>query len=108
MTAEYFDLLGTEGLRILGDLFKSMGEPSRLKILDHLSYGEHCVNELAELTELSQSLVSHHLRLLRNIGVVKAHRQGRQVYYSLDDDHILNIFLQGKDHIKHMHLNEDE
>lgn len=85
----------------LADLFKTLGDPTRVRIMDALALakGEFCVCDLAELLGLSQSAVSHQLRVLRNSKLVKYHREGKMVYYSLDDDHVSGLYRQGLEHI---------
>lgn len=85
----------------LADLFKTLGDPTRVRIMDALASakGEFCVCDLAELLGLSQSATSHQLRVLRNSKLVKFHREGKMVYYALDDDHVLGLYRQGLDHI---------
>jgi len=85
----------------LAETFKALGDPSRVRIIAALCAGEMCVSELANLLELSQSAVSHQLRVLRNLHLVRTRKDGRQVYYALDDDHVLTLFSQGLDHVAH-------
>lgn len=85
----------------MGELFKSFGDPTRLKILFALSKEEMCVCDIAALLEMSQSAISHQLRVLRNIRLVKNNKIGKSVYYSLDDDHVKKIFEQGLEHVEH-------
>ena len=80
-------------------IFKALSEETRLRILKLLEQGELCVCDLATLLGLSQSAVSHQLRLLRNMRLAKYRRDGRMVYYSLDDQHIRDLFLQGLQHV---------
>ena len=86
----------------LAEMFKAMGETSRLVILDILHEQPRCVTEIAEITKLSQSLASHHLRILRTSDVVKQTKQGRKVIYSLYDDHVSQIFELSVEHASHM------
>ncbi len=85
----------------LAQTFKVLGDPTRVKILFALSQRELCVCDLAKALGISQSAVSHQLRLLRTMSLVKYRKQGLMVYYSLDDDHILCLFKQGLDHVLH-------
>ncbi|HHZ17333.1 MAG TPA: winged helix-turn-helix transcriptional regulator [Clostridia bacterium] len=85
----------------LEDIFKALGDSTRIKLLHALSQEEMCVCDLAEVIGMSQSLVSHQLRVLRNLRLVKHRREGKMVYYSLDDEHILQLFTQGLEHIRH-------
>jgi ArsR family transcriptional regulator len=84
----------------LADTFSALGDPTRVRILDALSHGELCVCDLAAVLGLSQSAVSHQLRLLRGIRLVKPRREGRIVFYSLDDQHIISIFRQTLQHVE--------
>ena len=79
------DLVSPDAVQGLADTFSALGDPTRVRILDVLSHGELCVCDLAAVLGLSQSAVSHQLRLLRNIRLVKPRRDGRIVFYSLDD-----------------------
>jgi DNA-binding transcriptional ArsR family regulator len=88
-------------LYALSELFKSFADQTRLKILFALSTQEMCVCDLASLLDMTQSAVSHQLRVLRNVRLVKYHKQGKIVYYSLDDDHVNAIFKQGLEHVAH-------
>jgi len=85
----------------LAETFKALGDPTRVRIISVLCGGEMCVNDLAGVLELSQSAVSHQLRVLRNLHLVQPRKVGRSVYYSLDDQHVLTLFAQGLDHVKH-------
>ena len=89
-----------EAVQGLADTFSALGDPTRVRILDVLSHGELCVCDLAAVLRLSQSAVSHQLRLLRNIRLVKPRRDGRIVFYSLDDQHIMAIFKQTLQHVE--------
>ena len=75
----------------LADTFRALGDPTRVRILDVLSHGELCVCDLAAVLSLSQSAVSHQLRLLRGLRLVRARREGRMVFYALDDRHVIDL-----------------
>lgn len=83
----------------LSEFFKVFGDPSRLKILKALMLSEMCVCDLTALLNMNQSAVSHQLKLLRSSKLVKFRREGKIVYYSLDDEHIKQIFDKGLIHI---------
>ena len=83
----------------LADLFKAMSNPTRIKIIYSLREKELCVCDLTEILEMSSSAVSHQLRVLRNMNLVKYRKEGRSVYYSLNDDHVLCLFTQGLEHV---------
>ena len=88
-----------EQLYDLAELFKIFGDSTRVKILYALLESELCVCDIAKLMEVTQSAVSHQLRLLKNSKLVKFRREGKTVYYSLADDHVLHILNQGMEHI---------
>lgn len=93
-------LVAPEHVQGLADTFSALADPTRVRILDALSHGELCVCDLAAVLGLSQSAVSHQLRLLRGIRLVKPRRDGRIVFYSLDDQHIISIFRQTLQHVE--------
>ena len=84
----------------LAETFKVLGDATRVRILDALSRAELCVHELAERVGISESAVSHQLRLLRGMRLVRPRRDGRLVYYALDDQHIVGLFVQGLEHVQ--------
>lgn len=84
----------------LSELFKVFGDATRLKILWALEEGEMCVCDIAYLLNMSQSAISHQLRVLKQARLVKNKREGKVIYYSLDDEHIKQIFDQSVIHIK--------
>jgi len=88
-----------EKLVSLAELFKVFGDLTRVKILHVLYESEMCVCDIATLLEMNQSAISHQLRVLKQARLVKNRRDGKVVYYSLDDSHIMNIFGQGLNHI---------
>ncbi|SIQ69667.1 ArsR/SmtB family transcription factor [Halanaerobium kushneri] len=83
----------------LSELFKTIGDPTRINILYALKDRELCVYDLSEILEMSSSAISHQLRVLRNNNLVKYRKEGRSVYYSLDDNHVLCLFGQGLNHV---------
>ena len=85
----------------LAETFQALADPSRVRIISALIEDELCVLDLAALVEMSQSAVSHQLRILRSLGLVKFRREGRMIHYSLDDDHIRDLFQRGLEHYKH-------
>ncbi|SMC60986.1 ArsR/SmtB family transcription factor [Papillibacter cinnamivorans] len=88
-----------ENLCDLAELFKVFGDSTRVKILWALNEAEMCVCDIAVLLNMTQSAISHQLRVLRQATLVKNRKEGKVVYYSLDDDHIKHIFDQGFIHI---------
>ncbi|MGH4124095.1 MAG: ArsR/SmtB family transcription factor [Clostridium sp.] len=91
-----------ETLYELADLFKVFGDSTRIKILCVLFQTEMCVCDIAALINMTQSAISHQLRVLKNARLVKHRREGKVVYYSLDDEHVKQIFDQGLIHIKEL------
>lgn len=85
----------------LAELFRTLGDTSRVFILAALTEGEQNVRSLAEHAQISESAASHHLRHLRQMRLVRTKKMGRYVFYSLDDDHIAGIFQSGLEHILH-------
>jgi len=85
----------------VAELFSALGDTSRIRIIALLSEAEMNVGQLAEHVGLSQSAVSHHLRHLRQMRLVRTRKDGRHVYYYLDDQHITDIFHYGLEHVLH-------
>ncbi len=92
-------LIDEKSLMSLADFFKLFSDESRLKILYLLTMNEMCVSDIAATLDMNQSTVSHQLKILRNSRIVKYRRDAKVVYYSLDDDHIGQILLQGMLHV---------
>ncbi len=84
----------------LADLFKIFGDTTRIKILYALSEAEMCVGDIAELLGLTQTAVSHQLRVLKTNKLVKFRKDGKMVHYSLSDDHVTNIINMGMEHVE--------
>ncbi len=93
-------LMGARTVEALADTFRVLGDPTRVRILDALSAGELCVCEVASLVGISESAVSHQLRLLRGMRLVRPRRAGRLVYYAVDDQHILELLKQASTHVE--------
>ena len=87
-----------EVLYELADLFRVFGDSTRIKILYALFESELCVNDIAQVVGISQSAVSHQLRLLKTSKLVKFRREGKAMYYSLDDDHVRSMIALGMEH----------
>ncbi len=85
----------------VAELFRALGDPNRVRIVAALAEGEMNVGALAQRIGISESAVSHHLRGLRQLRLVRARKEGRQVYYRLDDDHIEDLYRRGLDHVLH-------
>jgi len=88
-----------ENLSLLADFFKVFGDPTRIKILSSLAESEMCVCDIAYLLNMTQSAISHQLRVLKQARLVKNRKEGKVVYYSLDDEHVKQIIDQGMVHI---------
>ena len=93
--------LGIEEFILLAELFKNFSDPTRLKIIYELSKGDMYVQEIADALMMSPSAISHQLRVLRNVRLVKFCKEGKSVKYSLDDDHVETIIRIGVDHVNH-------
>ncbi len=85
----------------LADLYKLIGDTTRCRILFALDQDEMCVCDLANVLNMTKSSISHQLAVLRRSGIVKCRRNGKEVYYTLDDDHIVKLFEIGLEHINH-------
>ena len=85
----------------LSDIFKVLSDMSRLKIVFALIESELCVCDICHVVGMNQSAVSHQLRVLRGASLVKYRKDGKQVYYSIDDDHVSSIIQMGLEHMKH-------
>ena len=84
----------------LAETFRALGDLTRVRMLDALARSELCVQDLAARLNLTESAVSHQLRLLRNMRLVRTRRAGRMVFYALDDQHIVGLFEQGLEHVE--------
>lgn len=93
------NMLSSDDFEYLGMLFKTLGDPTRLKILAILFKDELCVHDICKAVEMSQSAVSHQLAVLRQNRIIKARREGKNVFYSFDDQHIQMIYNAGMEHI---------
>ncbi|MCL5071179.1 MAG: metalloregulator ArsR/SmtB family transcription factor [Actinobacteria bacterium] len=84
----------------LSEIFKVLSDTTRVKVISALLVQELCVCEISELLETTKSAVSHQLRILRNMRLVKYRKEGKMVFYSLDDKHIANLFAEGLKHVE--------
>ena len=84
----------------VAELFRAFSDTSRVRILSALAEGEYNVTELADAVGITESAVSHHLRGLRQMSLVQTRRDGKEVYYRIDDEHIIALFQQGVNHIR--------
>lgn len=84
----------------VAELFKVFGDTTRMRIICALKENELCVGDIAEITNITISAISHQLRILKQAKLVKYRKEGKTVYYSLDDDHVLQIFEKGREHVE--------
>jgi ArsR family transcriptional regulator, lead/cadmium/zinc/bismuth-responsive transcriptional repressor len=85
----------------VAEIFKALADPTRVRILHALLHAELCVGDLAAVLEMSESAVSHQLRLLRGLRVVRARREGKLVFYAPDDEHVTRLFQLSLEHLGH-------
>ena len=88
-----------ETLYRLAELFKIFGDPTRIRILSTLAKNELCVQDIADELSMTQSAISHQLRVLKQSALVKFRREGKTIFYSLADDHVATIMAQGLEHV---------
>ncbi|MFJ5963154.1 Zn(II)-responsive metalloregulatory transcriptional repressor CzrA [Bacillus sp. NPDC093026] len=93
--------LDEESLFLVSQTFKALSDPTRIRILHLLSQGEHSVNDIAETLNLMQSTVSHQLRFLKNLRLVKSRRAGTSIFYSPEDQHVMEVLEQMIYHTQH-------
>ena len=91
--------LSAETAQALAETFRVLGDPTRIRLIGAMATTERCVGDLAALVGMSESAVSHQLRMLRAARLVRTRRAGRQVFYTLDDAHILALYQQGLSHV---------
>jgi ArsR family transcriptional regulator len=99
-TVRKLTLMSARTVEALAETFRVLGDPTRVRILDALAPGELCVCDIATLAGISESAVSHQLRLLRGMRLVRPRREGRLVYYAVDDHHILELLKQALTHVE--------
>lgn len=85
----------------VAELFKTLADPTRIRIISLLAHTELCVGDLCIVLEMSQPAVSYQLRILRTLRIVRARKEGKHVFYTLDDDHVHQLYHQGVDHVQH-------
>ena len=95
------NMLEEDTLNKLAEFFKIVGDTTRVKILFALDQNEMCVCDIANVLEMTKSSISHQLGTLRRSGIVKCRKLGKEVFYSLDDEHIKQVFEIGVEHIEH-------
>ena len=94
------ELMEDEKIFDLAELFKVFGDSTRMKIINALMMDELCVCDIAEITNSTPSAISHQLRVLKQAKLVKYRKEGKSVFYSLDDEHVKEIFEKGREHIE--------
>lgn len=92
----------------LAEFFKIIGDPTRTKILFALDQNEMCVCDIANVLGMTKSSISHQLATLKKSGIVKSRRDGKEVYYTLDDEHVQQVFEVGIEHIEHKNETENK
>ena len=97
-----------EELYDLAEVFKVFGDQTRVKIMYSILRGELCVAEISDVLEMTQSAISHQLRILKNAKLVKSRRDGKVIYYSLDDDHVAQILRIGTEHLEEQNEKGEE
>jgi DNA-binding transcriptional ArsR family regulator len=95
------ELVSDERAQMVAETFKILGDPTRIKILQTLSRRELCVCDISAVVEMSQSAVSHQLRLLRSSRLVKYRKEGKLAWYSLDDEHVSQLLQLSLKHVAH-------
>ena len=99
MSSENFIHHDIETLYKLAELFKIFGDSTRIRILDTLAKHELCVQDIADELSMTQSAISHQLRILKQADLVRSRREGKAIFYSLADDHVATIMNQGLEHV---------
>lgn len=90
-----------EDISQMAEIFKALSDPSRLKIVLALLNQEHCVCDIAVICNQTDSAISHQLRILRTLKIVKNRRDGKIIYYSIDDDHVVSLINMSLNHVRH-------
>src|SRR5688572_25032272 len=91
-------IMTSDHVETVAATFRMLGDPTRVRILNALGSGELCVGDVAKAVGISESAISHQLRLLRTMRLVRVRREGRQAYYAVDDHHILELLNQARTH----------
>ncbi|HHW91369.1 MAG TPA: helix-turn-helix transcriptional regulator [Firmicutes bacterium] len=94
-------MLAENEITRLAETFKVLGDPTRIKILSALSEEELCVCDLSAVLDMSVSAISHQLRVLKGARLVKYRREGKNIFYSLDDEHVISLFRLALEHVRH-------
>jgi DNA-binding transcriptional ArsR family regulator len=101
MNGQIMEEISEKSAARMAELFRALSDTSRVRILIELLHQERNVGTLAERVGISESATSHHLRNLRLLHLVRARKEGRQVFYRLDDDHVSELIKNGLDHVQH-------
>ena len=101
MGNEKYEDLDEETLFIVSQTFKALSDPTRIRILHLLAGREYSVNDIADTLHLKQSTVSHQLRFLKNLRLVKFRREGTTLFYTQDDEHVMNLLEETIEHASH-------
>ncbi|HSL62803.1 MAG TPA: metalloregulator ArsR/SmtB family transcription factor [Desulfotignum sp.] len=101
MKKTHQSLPSDENINRMVEIFKALSDPTRLKIVLSLLNREHCVCDIAVLCGQSDSAVSHQLRILRTLKIVKNRREGKIMYYSINDDHVVSLIQMSLAHVTH-------
>ena len=91
----------TSDFQVVSDIFKQMSDASRIRIFWILCHCEECVMNLSAMVDMSSPAVSHHLKQLKQSGLIVSRREGKEVYYTLNDEHVCKVFEVGLEHIEH-------
>lgn len=94
-------LVDDENAARLAEMFKALSDATRVRIVSLLADAELCVCDLAAALDMSQSAISHQLATLREMRLVRWRREGRQIFYTLDDEHVADLFRRGLEHVEH-------
>ena len=94
-------MIDSETAKRLVGIFRALGDPTRLRLISVLAQREFCVGDLTAALEMEQSAVSHQLSDMRDLQLVRSRKEGRHVYYRLDDEHVYDLFHQGLAHVRH-------
>jgi len=94
-------LLPEDVASLIAEIFSTLADPVRVRIIGLLAESEMCVGDLCLVLEMTQPAISHHLRILRNLRIVSTRKAGRHVFYTLNDQHIHDIFTLSREHILH-------
>ena len=94
-------MLDSDTAKKLAGIFRALGDPTRLRLISALAQREFCVGDLTAALEMEQSAVSHQLSDMRDLQLVRSRKEGRHVYYRLDDEHVYDLFHQGLAHVRH-------